>query len=120
MFTKKSKSLAIGGLLLSLVLISPDLSPAETLSHIPGAFLDVGLGAGPMGLGGSVIVLGRDVYTIVGNPAGLISLSGPEAAFSMTRQFSFVPYNLVLYGQNLGKQTAVGVGFLTSGDEALR
>ncbi len=92
---------------------------AQETSGLPGAFADIGVGAGPMGMGGAGIVLGRDVYAVVINPAGLSSVKSPQAAFSMTKQFSLIPYNLVLYGQQVGT-FHLGGGFLTAGDAALR
>jgi hypothetical protein len=104
----------------SLVIFLPINSGAIENSGIPAAFLDVGLGAGPMGLGGTDVGLGRDVYSIINNPAGLISINSQEAAFSMTKQFSLVPYNMLLYGYKLNKKMAVGAGFITAGDASLR
>lgn len=98
---------------------TPQPARAQETSGIPGAFVDIGVGAGPMGMAGASIVLGRDVYAIVTNPAGLSSVVSPQAAFSMTKQFSLIPYNLVLYGQRVGK-FHLGGGFLTAGDDALR
>lgn len=103
-----------------LVLALPGLLVAGDVSHIPAAFLDVGLGAGPMGTGGTTVALGKNIYSIVTNPAGIISVSDPEVAFSMTKQFSLIPYNMVLYGQRIIKHTSAGIGLLTSGDDALR
>lgn len=113
---KAAKGLLIFGILITG---AQNLAASDT-SSLPGAFLDIGLGAAPMGLGGAASVLGQDAYTIVSNPAGLVSLNGPELAFSTTKQFALVPYNIVLYGQKLGSRMALGGGFLTSGDEALR
>lgn len=106
-------------LVAALLLLVPK-TYAGDLSGLGGAFVDVGVGAGPMGLAGSNIVLGKDVYAIVSNPAGITRVAYPQAAFSMTKQFSLIPYNLALYAQRLGDDTGVGAGFLTSGDEALR
>jgi len=103
-----------------LLFVHLSLADSGGLSHIPGAFVDVGLGARPMGLAGAAAVLTRDADAILYNPAGLTSLTGPQARFSMTRQFSLIPYDMLLYGQKGPAATAFGVGFLTTGDEALR
>jgi hypothetical protein len=96
------------------------LSAGDDVSNIPGAFLDVGLGAAPMGMAGSNVVLVHDVHALLSNPAGLTSVQGNELAFSMTKQFTFIPYNVFLYAQRLQGIGGVGVGLVTSGDDALK
>lgn len=108
---------AFSGLSLVLLLTTPGF--AQETSNIPGAFANIGVGAGPMGMAGATVVLGRDIYSMVRNPASLTSVRAPQAAFSMTKQFSLIPYNLLLYGQSIGR-FSVGAGFLTAGDDALR
>ena len=107
-------------LMFTILLILPNHSFGDDTSNIPGAFADIGLGAGPMGMAGSNVVLVRDVYAVVGNPAGLSSLQAQELAFSMTKQFSLVPYYLILFGQSIDKKNKLGGAILTSGDDVLR
>ncbi|MBN1349766.1 hypothetical protein JXJ21_10185 [candidate division KSB1 bacterium] len=109
-----------GMLMVSLLIASSVSHSAESISNIPGAFADIGLGAVRSGMGGSLIVLGRDVYAIMDNPAGTVSILSPQLAFSTTKPYALIPYNVLLYGQKLGKKNSLGTGFITSGDEALR
>lgn len=111
---------SLGMIILIPMILNPGPSRAGGLSNIPGAFVDVGLGARSVGMGGASIVLVRDIYSVVWNPAGLISLSGQELSFSTTKQFGLVPYNLLLYGIKFHTEYAFGIGFLSSGDDALR
>jgi len=111
---------SLGMIILIPIILSSGPSRAQGLSNIPGAFVDVGLGARCVGMGGASIVLVRDVYSVIWNPAGLVSLSGRELSFSTTRQFGLVPFNLFLYGQKFSAEYAFGIGFLSSGDDALR
>ncbi len=120
MFTHTTKLLRRTVVSLSWLLLLQGPALGQDLSGIPGAFSDAGLGAGPMGKGNAVIALGQNVYSILANPAGLVNVSKPEAVFSSMKQYSLIPYNLVLYGQSWGDNLAIGGGFLTAGDEALR
>ncbi|MBN2011614.1 hypothetical protein JW960_19945 [candidate division KSB1 bacterium] len=115
------KSLAATSIICLCLWLVPSM-PAVSgdVSNITGAFLDVGLGAAPMGMAGSNTVLVRDVHALLSNPAGLTSVNGQELAFSMTKQFSIIPYNVFLYGQKIEGVGGIGVGFLTSGDDALK
>ncbi len=60
-----------GASLLLLILCFVIAAPAagQDLSNIPSAFVDVGYGARPMGMGGAFVGLADDRNAVVWNPA---------------------------------------------------
>jgi hypothetical protein len=113
---KIPKLLAI--LAVSLVSISSKL-PATELSHIPGAFLDIGYGARPMGMGGAFVGLADDRNAVLWNPAGLLKMDGSGVTFMWAKQMGFVPYNYFSYSRNLGSKGRLGMAAIYSGDEVM-
>ncbi len=93
-------------------------APAEELSHIPGAFVDIGYGARPMGMGGAFVGLADDRNAVMWNPAGLLRLKGSGISFMWAKQLGFVPYNYLCYSRPIGNHR-IGAGLIYSGDEVL-
>ncbi|MBC8205174.1 hypothetical protein ISS30_00190 [bacterium] len=92
---------------------------SEGLSHIPGAFVDIGYGARPMGMGGAFTGLADDHNAVMWNPAGMCRVQGNGISFMWAKQFGFVPYNYLSYSRELGKDYRIGAGVIFSGDEVL-
>ncbi|MFQ5798278.1 MAG: hypothetical protein ACE5IW_01475 [bacterium] len=93
---------------------------AQELSNIPGAFVNIGFGARPLGMGGAFVALANDVHAVLWNPAGLGQLQRPEATFSFTKQFGLVPYTFAAFGGPISNSVHHGEAMLISGDSALR
>jgi len=93
---------------------------AQDLSDIPAAFVDVGIGARPMGVGGAVSAANLGPESIFYNPAGL-STPTSETAFSVTHgeQMGLVPYSAASVSHPLGSGLTLGVGVIHSGDDVL-
>jgi len=113
------------GLLRQLSLVSVALSwlllpGAAPASQVPGAFVDVGIGARPVGMGGAYVGAADDLNSILWNPAGLASVANRQVLFSHMKQLSLVPYSCGVFGQPLGAGQAFAAGVLTSGDEVMR
>ncbi|HID95319.1 MAG TPA: hypothetical protein EYP53_04585 [Candidatus Latescibacteria bacterium] len=89
------------------------------LAGIPSAFVDIGYGARPMGMGGAYVALADDINTILWNPAGLTRLAGREITFMYADQMGLVPYYFAAYGQSFWQNHAHGEAIIHSGDEVL-
>jgi hypothetical protein len=86
---------------------------------VPAAFVDIGYGARPAGMGGAYTAVSDDANAIVWNPAGLAQIDGHEVIFMNTTQKYLIPYQYFAYGRKFVSGAAVGVGVIFSGDDAL-
>jgi len=112
---------AVGAALaaVSFVLLWSAAASGEELSDIPAAFVDVGIGAGPMGMGGAVVATVEGPNALYWNPAGLaLSDGGSEFSVSYCDQLGLVPYSAGAGTHRLGPYS-LGLGLLYSGDEVL-
>jgi hypothetical protein len=83
-------------------------------------FLEIGVGARAMGLGGAYTALAQDVTALYWNPAGISFIQGASAHVSVADLFGGLGIRHTFLGAVLpvGGSGAIGVGFtqLTSGD----
>ncbi len=93
---------------------------AQDLSEIPGAFVDVGFGARPIGMGGAFVGLANDVNSVVWNPAGLTKIKNYATAFNYTNQLGLISYDYLAGALPLGNSQGLGFYLITTGDKALR
>ena len=93
---------------------------AQDLSHIPGAFVNIGVAARPSSLGGAYVALVDDANALVWNPAGLARLRTRQISFSYTKQFSLIPYHYAAHAQNVNSAISHSEAVLLSGDAALQ
>ncbi|MCK5739088.1 hypothetical protein KAH55_07900 [bacterium] len=93
---------------------------AAELSHLPGAFIDIGLGARPLGMGGAFIAQANDVNAVLWNPAGLTETTAWQGTVSYTRQFDMIPYSLAAFSGRLGENWAHGEALIISGDALMQ
>lgn len=102
------------------VALFPAACASQELSRIPAAFVDVGIGAREMGMGGAAIATSTGPSAIFWNPAGL-ALPGSDAAVMITHgvQLGLVPYSAAAGMRRVGERWAVGAGVMYSGDDAL-
>ncbi len=106
-------------IVLLLVLDSPSLL-AQKLSDIPGSFVDVGFGTRPVGMGFAFVGLADDENATYWNPAGLSQVDSYNVGFSQGEQFGLIAYNFASATIPLpGNSHAIGLSFISSGDEAL-
>ncbi len=93
---------------------------AQELSGIPAAFVDVGFGARPLGLGGAYVGYANDVNSVLWNPAGLARTEGKEATFTTQNHFKIIKYNFLGYSMPLNSGLdGLGFALIYTGDKAL-
>ncbi len=106
--------------LLSVLILSiwGSTALAQT-SEIPAAFVDLGYGARPMGMGGAYVALADDANALLWNPAGLCYLDRPQLTGMYANQMGLLPYGFVGYAHPFSESTSLGLGAIYSGDAAL-
>ncbi len=72
-------------------------------------FLKIGIGARPIGMGGTYAGIADDVNTIYWNPAGLAQITGKELMAQHIVWFQEVNYEYLAYAQPMGKIGAFGL-----------
>lgn len=104
-------------ILATLLMISA--APAQELSSIPAAFVDIGLGTRPLGMGGAYAAIASGEDAARWNPAALGRNQGRSFGFTWTKQMNLVPYN---YLAGTWPFTTFGMGLYaeTAGDDVLR
>jgi hypothetical protein len=91
------------------------------LSDIPAAFLDVGTGAGAMGVAGAVVAQPTGPDAVFWNPAAVgYGAARREFAASYGDHMGLVPCSAVSASVPLGSEYALGAGLLVTGDDVLR
>lgn len=80
-----------------------------------GAFMDIGGGARPLGMGGAFVAVANDASTVYYNPAGVTGRSDRQALFMHSERFGdLVNYNFGSYVQPtrlLSEKREAGFGF---------
>ncbi len=93
---------------------------AQEISDIPAAFVDVGIGARPMGMAGAVTARSMGAESIFWNPAGLSGVgTSKQLAVTYGDQMGLIPYSALSGAIRVRGDYALGVGLIHSGDEAL-
>jgi long-subunit fatty acid transport protein len=103
-----------------LLLCIPTAARSEPVSDIPAAFVDIGYGARPMGMGGAFVALADDANGVLWNPAGLVRLESSQLTGMYARQMGLIPYGFIGFAQPVSPRSALGGGAISSGDAALR
>jgi hypothetical protein len=94
---------------------------AQSLSGIPGSFVDIGFGARPVALGNAYTALANDEHAAYWNPAGLASVKGYLTSFSHANQLRMVDYSYVTLAAPLpGATHGAGATIIASGDDLMR
>ena len=93
------------------------LSPpfADAATKYAGEFLTLGVGARPLGMGGSFAAISDDSTAAYWNPAGLGHLRHPEISFMHSSLGDLNSYDFVNYVQPFGRSTSVGLSWLRVG-----
>ncbi len=107
-------------LILMLLFAAYSTGYGQGLSGTAAAFVDVGIGARPLAMGGAYTALTQDASAVFWNPAGLASLNGRATEFSHVNQFGIIPYNAFSGAISFLDYHALGLGVLASGDTQLR
>ncbi|MCP4549021.1 MAG: hypothetical protein GY835_21405 [bacterium] len=106
--------------LLVLLIMTVPLSANASLSAIPGAFVDVGIDARAMGMGGANSAGSGKVADLVWNPAGLARLGSTEITAMQTEQFGLVPTYFLGVGLPTLWRAPISFGIISSGDALMR
>lgn len=103
-----------------ILIVSSMQISAQELSGIPGAFVDIGFGAKPVGMGGAYVGYSNDVHSIIWNSAGLTDLENYHTAFTYTDQLGLINYHYLAAAIPMAKDRGLGFALISSGDKALR
>ncbi len=96
-----------------LLLLCSPFSDAAT--KYAGEFLTLGVGARPLGMGGSFAAISDDSTAAYWNPAGLGHLRHSEISFMHSSLGDLNSYDFVNYVQPFGEHTSVGLSWLRVG-----
>ena len=102
--------------------LTPLILLGQTKSSIPAAFVDVGYGARPVGMGSAYAGLADDIHALFWNPAGLNHLEDKQVSFTNANILGLVKYNVFSFALPLHfdeAQQGGGIAVVSSGDEAL-
>ena len=91
-------------------------------SALPAAFVDIGYGARPVGMGSAYAGLADDIQALFWNPAGLNHLNETQVSFTNANILGLVKYNVFSVALPLhfdDAQQGGGIAIVSSGDEAL-
>ncbi len=76
-----------------------------------GQFLKIGVGARATGMAGAYSAIANDMSSIFWNPAGLASLSGTNADFSITQWFGGFSHNFAAASLPISETFTIGASF---------
>lgn len=105
----------------SIVVLNTTSVQAQSLSDIPGSFVDIGFGTRPVGMGFAFVGLADDENSPYWNPAGLGSINDIKVGFSQIDQLGLITYNYASGTVPLPVMNhAVGLSLISSGDDAMK
>ena len=88
----------------------------QTVAKYGSAFLDGGVGARALGMGGASVALVNDVTAAYWNVAGLSALEYPQAAYMHAERFSgLVAFDYAGFALPLNSRSTFGLSFFRSG-----
>lgn len=116
----RHSSWPLKALLVLLICIGNGTAALAQTSEIPAAFVDIGYGARPMGMGGAFVALADDANALLWNPAGLVLLQRAQLTGMYANQAGLVPCGFVGYARPHRRRMGLGAGAIYSGDAALR
>ena len=90
-------------------------SPTHAATKYAGEFLTLGVGARPLGMGGSFVAISDDSTATYWNPAGLGYLSHSEVSFMHSSLGDLNSYDFVNYVQPFGADFCLGLSWLRVG-----
>lgn len=91
------------------------ISSAYSAEKYAGEFLNIGVGARALGMGGSFVAVADDATTVYWNPAGLGSIRNTEITFMYAGIFGLDKYNFINCVQPIGKTSALGLSWIRLG-----
>jgi len=110
-------------LVLSIYLFAQSFEGKVTnVGTTSGSFLEIGVGARAIGMGGAFVSTANDVSAIYWNPAGLGKLSRPEVLFVHTNWIADISYDFAAIVLPIGRYGTIGasVTALSMGEMKVR
>ncbi len=103
-----------------VMLIIMNLVYADNLSNIESAFVNIGLGARGMGMGGAYSAISDNANSMIWNPSGM-ALSNTAYSVNFDYADLYGLYNYSFFGISgfMNEGFAAGLGMLYSGDDAM-
>ncbi len=92
---------------------------SQDISNFSSAFVDIGFGARPLGMGQAYSALATGADAIIWNPAGIIETKNFAATFSYAKQFDLIPYSFASAVYSVSPKLSFGGGTIISGDDLL-
>ena len=89
--------------------------PATGAEKYAGEFLNIGVGARALGMGGSFVAIADDATAAFWNPAGLGGLDRTEITFMHAGMFGLDSYDFLNYVQPVGGAGALGFSWIRLG-----
>ena len=111
----KARRFLLAQFALCLLLLAFLCFPAAGEEKYAGEFLSLGVGARPLGMGGSFVAIADDATAAYWNPAGLGGLNRTELTFMHAGVFGLDSYDFVNCVQPLGKSGALGLSWIRLG-----
>jgi hypothetical protein len=103
----------------SVAILLSILSSTADSAKYAGEFLNLGAGGKPLALGGSFMAASGEVLSGYYNPAGLSSITGPQAIFMHSESFgSLLNHDFLAYSRPLdsgSRKAALGISFYRLG-----
>ena len=104
-------------IILALLIICSSKINAQDLANFSSAFVDIGFGARPLGMGQAYSALASDANAVLWNPAGIAEVKNFEGTVSYTKLFNIIPYSFASLVYSPSGKMAVGGGLIVSGDD---
>lgn len=105
-----------GWIIIFLHMVGACLAGQLVISKYAGAFLEIGVGARSLGMGGASVAVSNDVTAIYWNPAGLAYLGNVQFHGMHSERFGgVVNWDFIGLGIPLKDKTRFGVGFFRLG-----
>ncbi len=103
-------------LLAVFLLVSTEITSAQSVAKYGGAFLERGVGARTLAMGGAGVALTRDVTSGYWNVAGLSGIDYPEFAYMHDERFSgIVSFDYGSVAFPINSRSTFGLSFFRSG-----
>lgn len=101
-------------ILLSIFLITP--LNAQTNRNYSNEFMNIGVDAASLGMGGAVVASTKDINSGYWNPAGLVNLQDSAIALMYSNYFANIAnYNYIAFAMPLDNRTAIGISMIRFG-----
>ena len=95
-------------ILLSIFLITP--LNAQTNRNYSNEFMNIGVDAASLGMGGAVVASTKDINSGYWNPAGLVNLQDSAVALMYSNYFANIAnYNYIAFAMPLNNRTSTSI-----------